>query len=336
MNRTVLFAALMVALGLGSGCLGDAPHDNPLDPNSDQFIDEGDLSGHITDRTEAPLDGAEVHLLPAPTSGKAERVTRTNAQGRFELVGIPSGTGYQLRVHKEGYAVGMLDSLAVEAGLLLAVPVLRLNALPVLTSVTFHTVHISRWWPENDLYFLEVQTEVRDADGLFDIAGVWVEIPDLNFSLPLEPQAAGRFEKSIESDSLPTVSLQALLGRTLRLNARDQQGDSTRSAPQQLVRVIEETPVAAGPQGLALLETDRPTLTWEPFPPAFAFTYRIDVFRDEVNRTVLVETVEEISSDVTSMRLESSLASGAYFWTLSVIDEFGNQSRSKEAGFRIP
>jgi hypothetical protein len=30
------------------------------------------------------------------------------------------------------------------------------------------------------------------------------------------------------------------------------------------------------------------------------------------------------------------LPTGQYYWTVSVLDAFGNQSRSKEAAFRIP
>ena len=59
MNYRHLFTGIVLAvsLGTGTGCLGDAPHDNPLDPNSDRFVDEGGVEGQITDRAETPLVG---------------------------------------------------------------------------------------------------------------------------------------------------------------------------------------------------------------------------------------------------------------------------------------
>ena len=338
MNYRHLFTGIVLAvsLGTGTGCLGDAARDNPLDPNSDRFVDEGGVEGQITDRAEIPLAGAEVHLVPGPSLPQLEFVTRTDAGGRFEITGAPSGSGYQLQASKEGYDARVVEALEVRAGVSEQLPVLRLNALPVFTGVAFRTVHISRWWPKDDLFFLGVNAEVEDADGLFDIDGVWFEIPDLNYTVALEPRTAGQFDALIRADSLPTANLQSLLGLALQLHVRDKEDAVVSSAPHQLVRVLEENPSPASPKDDVLLETSRPTFTWDPFPASFAFSYRIEVFRDEVNRAVLVMQSNPIPMDVTSFQMANLLPTGPYFWTITVIDTFGNQSRSKEAAFRIP
>ncbi len=334
MNRALLLAG--IALALGAGCLGEAPHDNPLDPASGLFRNEGVLAGQVMDRAARPLAGVEMRLIPGPVLVQTERVTQTDAQGRYAFDGTPAGGPYRLQAHKDRYAVGVLDALEVRAGLDEALPTLRLNALPQFTGIALRTIHLSRWWPENDLFFLTVAADVDDADGLLDIDRVWLDLPDLGFTATLEARAAGRFEKIIQADSLPAVSLQALMGRALRLWVRDTQDGVSGSAPQQLSRIIEQTPVAAAPQGLVLLETDRPTLTWDPFPAAYPFTYRIDVFRDEINRPVAARLIENLGMSTTSIQLAEPLPTGPYFWTVTVVDAFGNQSRSKEAGFRIP
>ena len=338
MNRAFLLRGVAVALSLsvGLGCLGEAPHDNPLDPNSDDFVREGAIEGRVTDRAEVPLAGAEVRLIPSASGSQTELVGRTDAAGAFEITGVAEGTGYRLQVSLAGYGVGVVEPIVIRAGTTEALPALRLNALPAFTGATFRTVHISRWWPPDDQFFLEIGAQVNDADGLFDIDEVSFEIPDFNFTVSLDPQTSGRFDKSIRADSLPTASLQSLLGRTLRLNVRDKEGVIVRSSPRQLVRVVEDTPIPTAPRDNLLLSMNRPLLTWDPFPAAFSFTYRIDIFRDEVNQDVLVRQFPDIAMDVTSLQLLSPLATGPYFWTLIVVDEFGNQSHSKEAAFRIP
>jgi len=338
MNRTVWLFGIMLAgrVLLGSGCLGDAPHDNPLDPDSDRFVDEGGVEGRVTDRAEAPLAGVEVRLVPGSSVSVPELVTRTDSQGRFRLVGVPGGADYQLQALKEGYAAGSLDALAVRAGFAEQLPTIRLNALPIFRQTTLRTIHISRWWPQNDLFFLEINAEVQDADGLFDIDDVWFEIPDLGFTVAMDLQAAGQFDKLIEADSLPAANLQSLLGRSLRVHVRDAEGGVVSSTPQQLVRVLETTPAPTAPRDDVLLAVDQPTLTWDPFPARFAFTYRVDLFRAEVNRDVLVLQSDPIPLDVTTFAVTTPLPTGPYFWTLTVVDAFGNQSRSKEAAFRIP
>ncbi len=105
MNRAFLLTALTLALSLtlGMGCLGEAPHDNPLDPNSDRFATEGEVAGRVADRADEPLSEAEVRLILASSGFQTERVTQTNAQGAFEMTAVLEAAGYRLLVSKEGY-----------------------------------------------------------------------------------------------------------------------------------------------------------------------------------------------------------------------------------------
>ena len=340
MNRVSLLIGmgLVVSLALGTGCLGDAPHDNPFDPNSDRFVREGAITGRVTDRADAPLPDADVRLISGSSATQPDLLIRTTTQGEYTFSDVLEGSGYRILVHKDGYVEGMLEALDVQAGVEKELPTLRLNALPAITSATFRTIHISRFWPTNDLFFLEVNATIADADGLLDIAEVWFEIPSQGFRATLDPQglSGGQFGTMIRADLLPTPSLQRLLGETLRVSARDREGSIVTNDAGQLVRVVENTPNTLNPFANALLETNRPMFTWEPFPLLFDFTYRIDVFRAEGNLTVLVRQSDDIASGQTSWQLDSPLQTGPYIWTVTVIDDFGNQSRSKPADFRVP
>ena len=340
MNRALLLTGVVCVLSLaaGAGCLGDAPHDNPFDPDSERFVREGGVSGLVTDRAGSPLPEAEVRLIPGSAGTQPELVTRTDSRGEYEITGAAEGSGYRLLVGKDGYETEMLEALDIEAGLVEELPVQRLNALPVLVDASFRTLHISRWWPTNDLFFLEVSATVSDTDGLLDIEQVWFEIPAQGYTTTLNAlvQPAGQFEKRIRADSLPTGSLQPLLGETLRLRVRDRDGSVVTSDAGQLVRVLDGTPNTISPLTDGVIGTNRPTLIWEPFPPLFPFTYRVEVYRDEISPPVLVRQFDNIPMDVTSLQVDVSLPTAEYFWTVTVVDAFGNQSRSKQAGFAVP
>jgi hypothetical protein len=329
-------AAVLLGL-LWMGCLGEAPHDNPLDPASDAFRNEGGLTGTVTDRAETGLPNADVHLVPTPPppTGPTAFSTRTDAQGHFTFRDAPADHRYRLEAEKDGYATAHVDSVMIEAGRSVSIDALRLNALPHVQDVALRTVHLSRWWP-SDLYFFETTVTVQDADGIVDVDSVWLSIPDLDLQIALTPAEDNQYTQRVDAESLPVPSLTALLGTPLRLHAVDRQGGSTVTPPQQFVRVIEEVPIAVRPSGDLIVSTDRPTLTWEPTDLGFAYTYRVEVFRDEVNQAIRVLQVGGLPATQTEFTLPEPLTTGPYYWTVSVLDAFGNESRSKEAAFRIP
>ena len=96
--------------------------------------------------------------------------------------------------------------------------------------------------------------------------------------------------------------------------------------------MISPTPLALSPEDLTLLSNDLPEFTWEPISLAYPFSYRIDIVRVDQNIQSLVQTISDIPSTAVSMQATDTLASGEYFWTISIVDEFGNMSRSREAG----
>jgi len=331
---------LIVLLGplLWAGCLGDLPRDNPLDPRSDRYEPQGRLEGVVTRLYPPypPLAGVAVRLLPAADSLQGGRLAYTGSNGRFAFDELPSGD-YRLVAQATGFRA-LQDTLAVSiaAGQTQSVTV-RMNALPRFTDYTAVTVHISRWWPATDLYRLEVEATVTDPDDVRDVVRVWLKIPALGFADTLEAaQPAGRFFKALLQQELPGGSLHNLLGYALYLGARDRTGDTVYTPAFQLARVIEAVPVALDPRGLAAVDTTRPVLRWEPMNLPFAFTYRIDLVRREADLDIPILTLEGLASTRDSIRVPQPLTSGVYYWMVSVVDIFGNRSRSKEAGFQVP
>ncbi len=328
----------LTGLLLWSGCLGDLPRDNPLDPQSDRYKPQGRLEGVVTRQYPPypPLAEVTVHLLPASNASEGGRLAYTDPNGMFVFDELPPGD-YLLLAQTAGYRA-LQDTLTVTvtAGQTQTV-IVRMNALPHFTDYAAVTIHISRWWPATDLYRLEVEATVTDPDDVRDVVRVWLEIPALDFADTLEAlQPTGRFFKTLLQQELPGGSLHNLLGYELYLGAFDRTGDTVYTPAFQLVRVIDDVPVALDPRGLAAVDTTQPVLRWEPITLPFSFSYRIDLVRREADLDIPVLTLSGLSALLDSIRVPQPLASGVYYWTISVVDTFGNRSRSKEAGFQVP
>lgn len=325
---TCVLAAL---LGLSAaGCLDEAPRGNPLDPLANNFADEGGVAGRVTGFYEPlePIAGAEVRLTPGPY------LAETDAAGRFAVRGLPSGT-YLLAAAPSGFA-GRVDTVAVEAGRTTPVD-LRLNGLPTASDVALTAVHISRWWPQEDLYLLDVQVAATDPDGQADVTRVWLEVPDWAFADTLAAgRAPGTYAGRLEERRLPGGRLHALLGRTVQVWARDRVGAVGPPVEAALTRVIDAVPVAVSPQGLETVADPRPTLVWDRLRLPFDVTFEVEVVRVDNGILTTTAVVAGLPAEATSAQPPEALAPGSYIWTVTVVDEYGNRSRSKEAGFVVP
>ena len=213
---------------------------------------------------------------------------------------------------------------------------LALDALPVVTAQTARTIHIERWVPDLPVFRLEVEAEVTDPDRPEDVAAVALVVEELGFRAPLAPEAPGRYALSLDASALPGGQVQSLLGRPLRIEVMDQSGNAALGPPLALVRVIEQTPLTASPQGYEFIASNPPVLTWRAAQLPFAFTYRVDLWLvDAAGIPNLVQTASSIAPSTLSHAVAEPLAPGDYFWTVWVVDAAGNRSRSKEAGFRV-
>ena len=332
LQRVTAYRIILVTISLAlivTACLEDPDRTHPLDPLGENFLDEGGIAVQVTNfyPPRSGLVNIKVTVSPGIFTGD------TDAEGRFVLPGLPGGT-YTVEIEKPGYA--SLDTLVeVTAGDMSELE-LPLAGLPTFTNFEVNSLHISRWFPPpEELFSLEVLAEVADKDGVADIDSIWVVIDDLDFAeLLLVQVEPGKYVHSIQSAGLP-ARLPALLGQQIQLMAKDRSGVSNSSLSKSLIRVINETPLAIDPRELALIDDPQPTFTWEPITLEFPYTFRIDVVRIDQNIQSTVQTIKGISSSSTTFTAPEHLLSGEYFWTVSIVDEFGNRSRSREAGFRI-
>ena len=246
---------------------------------------------------------------------------------------LEAGT-YQVSISGAQYA--RIDTLVtVSAGQLSEIEI-PLPGLPVFKAFGVNSLHLSRWFPPpEELFSLEVLATLDDVDGLADIDSLWLVAPEIglkeHIAVEVEP---GTYLHTVPAERL-SVGLIALQGKAFYLLAKDRSGQMNTSAPAFIVRVIEETPLARAPDNLTVLNEPTPAFAWDPVELQYPFSYRLDIVQINQNVESIVQTIDNIPASDTTITAAAPLFSGNYFWTISVVDEFGNRSRSREAGFRI-
>ena len=324
-----------------AGCLGDAERGNPLDPLSDNFINAGGVTGAVV-RLSAPaqgVSGASVRL--SPLAGGADLVTRAGGDGRFSLTGVAAGE-YRMTAEADGFASAD-TTVTVTVGRLTEQSV-RLDALPRVTAQSVRSERINRYFPDPLIFSrIVVEATVVDADGAGDLERVDFVIPSFDGgptelfrdSLVAVPGTPNLFRRTFAEEELP-VPVQALLGRNLFVEVRDQAGSVGISHDTHVVRIVEAIPQAVYP--IDVNQPVRPpfTLEWDPLALPYPFTWRVDlIFVPEAGQEILVGTLANIPSTSIETTVSSNLQPGLYAWRVSAVDEFGNSARSREAGFRV-
>lgn len=317
-------------------CTAPAEHSNPLDPQSPNFTDKGNLAGQVTGYYQPfrSLSGARIALLPTGTSMSSD------ANGRFMFSAL-SPASYTLVAEASGYAA---DTLTVEVFSRLTSTVdFRLNALPQVPEAFVTSAHVRTRASasDTDLVFLDVRTVVFDPDGPNDITRVRVEVPTFAFNDTLaRGQSANSWQRIFAPDELRTtdgagIDPYNLVGTAFHIIAADAPGANVISTPFQLARVIAEEPLPLEPANGVSLTTGAPQLKWQTPPLAFEHTFTLHVYKIVSGFQTLLLTIPGLPAGSNTAPYPGRLTSGSYFWTVTIVDRFGNSSRSKEATFQV-
>jgi hypothetical protein len=324
-----LVLSAVSAVILLTGCMGDVPRNNPLDPQSPLFRNEGQLTGRVTTFYPPfqPLKSVRIEVQPGLWGAL------TDEQGQFAMPPLPAGD-YLIRAGREGYAADSAQ-VTVTPGRAVSVE-FNLDALPVFRTTAVRSAHIRRWWPLDDLYMILYEAEVSDPDGLADVQQVTVATASATIPLAdtlVAGSRAGLFARSRTARELPTRSVHDLLGQPFIFVATDQPGNAGHSDPVFLVRVIDQVPDGLTSPDTLLLGQNVP-LSWNATPVQFGVTYRVEVVRGEFG---VPPTLVWSATDLTETQavITDPLPAGTYFWTVAVVDSFGNWSRSREAQFIV-
>lgn len=309
-----------------AGCAPNAPHDNPVDPSSPGYKSTGVLSGKVLSLS-LPYQGIAGALVLIQQNGQAEF---TSSDGSFSFQSAPSGD-ITLIVTKSSYLadtinINILPGRSYDEEI-------HIDALPQVSGAKIVTSKIDQWWP-GPVYSALVSANVTDPDGIADIDSIYVQVDSLAFTMNYSVTNKD-FEATIDGDQLPNQDLQWLIGKELNVSAIDKSGGRSESQGFFVTRIIEAEPNPTSPTGLDTM-TASPTFNWNPPIVSFNYTYQLQIVSLAGGTQTVVWSESGLSPANFSFTYQGVLPSGTYFWTVAVVDGFGNSSRSKEASFVVP
>jgi hypothetical protein len=327
-----------------TGC-HDAPHDNPLDPQSPQYSSTASVTGTVTILNQnVPLSSANITSLEDGIS------TFSNTSGAFSFDHLT--TGNQTLVCSKANYTPDTQRIVLQTQTTAQVH-FNLNGAPYVVSQNIYTRKIDQYYPSPQ-YFVDVSASIADPNGITDIDSVWFLVTDLSGNsstpdtlfFPMAYSVSTRlFQVTIYKYDLPTNTIQWLVNKPLQILSRDLHHAVNYSSPFYVSRVIENTATPTYPTtntATSAKDTTGPTplLQWSPPDVTFNYTYSLTISRiiSGVHTDVWSYTSLGSINDKFQFPGDNSgqtLDTGEYVWTISVVDDFGNYSRSKEASFVV-
>ena len=320
---------LLILISLLSSSFNNADRDNPLDPQTKNYQDSGNLQGYVYTYYAPfqPIESAIITIFPELKS------TVTDENGSFSFANLSPGN-YQIKVN--------FPNFTPDSALVQVYPNkttshrFNLDGLPQLDSLNLTTSYRHQPWPLEPDRLLECIAHVSDPDGPADIASVSVIIPDFEFKGTLQiSETVGLYQKRYEEHHLPVKQIEELFGHSFFIEITDKVGQIKQFGPHYLIRLIEDEPKIDSPQG-SVQVGQNPTLKWYYLYLPFSYTFKIEIFQIiDQSLYIPILSVSNLSSDTLEYKVIVQLLPGSYLWTISVVDQFGNWSRSKPATFQV-
>jgi len=327
-NKKSCFILILILILLS--CFNNAERDNPLDPNSGNYQNLGELQGLVYTfyAPFQPIPNATISLTPGFHN------TATGTSGIFSLKNILPGE-YVVTVSSEGYAP---DSAVVhiEPNKVASLQ-FNLDGLPRVENLSLMTGSEYYYYLVNPVRYLSCKAEVADSDGLGDILSVAIAIPRFNFKDTLKiSQVVGTYQMTYPESDLPVEYIEQLMGELVFIEITDKPGQICSYGPYFLTRIISDEPVTVAPVSNAQVNK-LPLFRWQEIRPRFEFTFKIEIYLIIASQVIYppLKTIANISSERFSYQLTESLEVGQYLWTISIVDKWGNWSRSTPATFQV-
>lgn len=268
-----------------------------------------------------------MRLLPGP------QLAFTNGNGEFLFSNLAAGD-YQLFVARAGYAA---DTLSVKTLQRQTVAVaMRLNGVPQVDSVKIVTARVDSQ-TDSTIFFLEATAFASDPDGISDVKRLTLIARDFAFSDTLTlVDRNGIWQRRFEQAELPNAALLSWLGHPMQIRVEDFLRHQKTVGPFFISRVVEKTLEPMAP--IDSVVTKSPLrFIWKIHPMVYPYTQDVEIFRLVAGFPNFFAAIRKIDASANNAVFPGGVLppAGNYFWTVKLVDEFGNWSRSKEAAFRI-
>jgi hypothetical protein len=332
--RQFTVTILLCALTLFVGCK-DAPRDNPMDPSSAQYAKTASVKGRVL------LLNRNSYIVSASISSLQDGVTvLSDADGNYCFNNLTMGN-QTLICTKENF-VPDTQQIILQNRTTKEV-IFELNGAPYVLKQNILTRKIDQYYPSTQ-YFVDITASVSDLNGIMDVDSVWFAVDTLLFPMDYS-LTTKQFQITIYKYDLPTNTIQWLVNRPLRIRSKDRSNAVNLSIPFYVSRIIENTAMPMYPTiNITTLQMDTtgstPLLQWLPPNVTFNYTYTLILSRVVSDIRTVMWTYTKLNSSYMQLQFPADssgliLSAGEYVWTISVVDDFGNYSRSKEAPFAV-
>jgi hypothetical protein len=302
----------------------NAPHDNSLDPeNPDNalYTIEGTVvtAGVIS----TPIKNVQVYW-------SVDKVYVSTDDNGYFKIGSKGLNGGWLYFNKTGYSS---DSILISWGTLKKVSISeKLNDIPAIDSIFIYSSIINKYsGPEYQLTF-----EVTITDQSDNIDSLFVQCPALQINKSIQKISSMYFTENFSDIDLNLTSFAEIIGKNFDIYAKTSSGKTYYAGSSNVKRIITDEIESISPNNEDTLSTNFPVLNWKRFLEGFNFNYMLEVYTDEPEPKLLWEKNNVPSDDIT-ITVDGSINitpdNNKFFWVIWCIDEYGDRSRSKPAGF---
>jgi hypothetical protein len=260
----------------------------------------------------------------------------TDSTGSYQFLKLDAGS--LTFVCSSGSFVSDTQKIVLQAGTPQQIQ-FGLNGYPFVVSQNILTRKIDQYYPSPQ-YFVDISASVSDPNGIEDVDSVWFAVDSIQFAMDYSPTTK-MFETTIYKYSLPTNTIQWLVGKPLTIVSTDRSNARGTGAPFYVTRIIEDEATPIYPSSLNNDTTgSTPLLKWSPPNVTFIYSYTLAISLVSSGTESIVWTYPGLSFGNEEFQFISDnngqpLGAGNYVWTISVVDQFGNYSRSKESSFVV-
>lgn len=310
----VIFAILFL-----TGCVSDAPRDNPLDPANGISI-SGKVERLYSTETIA---GATIILTPGQIS------VLSNSAGEYRFEDLAPGP-YQLVCSAPGF---QNDTIAVDLQINQSLAPFKLNGLPELDDILIRTFSTFSF-RYADTFGVTIEVAADDPDGLSDLQSVSLEIPALSFQDTLTAGGNGNFNGRFVLEDLGISSLQQLVNTPFFFNGEDISGARSGSAEKFISRILEDPPTGVTP--VNDIVTPPFDIEWQYSGSNFSYTFDVAIYQYDFGPDPFIVALRDIPPTTNKVNYTGFLSDSLeYYWVVFVIDEFGNRVRSNDHPFLV-
>ena len=321
-------------LFLLSGC-EDAPRDNPMDPSSPEYSSTASVTGHVyLLDINSGLASAKIHSVENGMSVLSDG----NGYFSFQYLSV----GPQTLVFTKDNFVSDTQRIVLQSRTSTNVT-FSVNGAPYVVSQNILTRKIDQYYPSPQ-YFVDIAALVTDPNGIIDVDSVWFAVDTLLFPMGYSVSTK-QFQTTLYKYDLPTNTIQWLVNKPLKIRSKDRRNAVNLSTSFYVSRIIENTAIPTYPTTNPLTQIQdttgiTPIFQWTPPDVTFNYSYTLLLSRVESEIRTVVWTYSQLNSSDVHVQYpgnnsSDTLTAGEYVWTISVVDDFGNYSNSKEASFIV-